>query len=966
MVSYGQGFIAGQSDGNVEQWTGTEWKTLGQIDNSADVATLRPTKLNPLTIIPFRSGVVVAATNGLDSTSIEQWDGQGWSQLGSWGTTLALKDALVAYQDRFAVALADGTVQQWDGTNWTTVIDDSPATAIMALKDRAGDGFVIGQKNGELRQWTGTQLNDLASLDSAVTALAPVSFGGEAGSFIAGLEDGTIKASYVGAGGQRSVDQLQDGQKFGSQPVKTIIPTAAVGSFVVGLADASLWTFTGDVVTALADYTKYAGWRQISQPDDLGNYGTYSLTPFGDGFVERLWQLYKNGSAQKESGHVRQWSPQATVAANGKTTLTAGESLKAGEWLTSPNGLYTLTLQDDGNLVLSGVRGGVLWSAMTNSTFAGYEQDAPKALAEAKKFNDFSVVMQSDGNVVLYGIKYPSNALGTKTTKALWSSDSARTSGQFVTVQNDGNAVLYNSAGTTSFWSTGTSVGDALGEFGGSSATSAGTWRELDQPPFELTKEQLAAAIQYARDSLAAERPSGYDDTPQLVGVEVADLVVVPCESTVECAAIAAVSSGSLVYSQDKTPLYDRPWVGAAGDPVLAGSQFKASCEVAKSCTGTYTNFAYVTTDPPGNFFTNPVDPNTDTYAPLNDAQIWKEKVYQGSAGPWGIPLGTYYFGATERTSPNPPSIGARYDMGITTYGSLFVPDSEWQKADPEYYSFKSFLALKTGPSLNLNIGTANEADGSYSVTQTVGSVCGKESGCFSKSWPTGLGTFGINLDVGYGVKASFTLPADFSSADWNQQKLSITYYDTVGYLYTYNVDGLEGFSATSVSLPADLEWDCVTADGPGRCGSGQKWTGGANPDPSGWQPEPTGTLPLNDFNVGPSITPSAALSWGIFYTALGQELSFFKLSLGAELPIALQLGPQNLSGKDYSFAASVSVSGNIGAEAGVLGSFTNSLTYKWSKGIFKQTVPLVCASDDGNGVSTFGQCSSQTSTAQL
>ena len=124
--------------------------------------------------------------------------------------------------------------------------------------------------------------------------------------------------------------------------------------------------------------------------------------------------------------------------------------------------------------------------------------------------------------------------------------------------------------------------------------------------------------------------------------------------------------------------------------------------------------------------------------------------------------------------------------------------------------------------------------------------------------------------------------------------------------------------------------------------------------------------MPLNDFNVGPSITPSAALSWGIFYTALGQELSFFKLSLGAELPIALQLGPQNLSGKDYSFAASVSVSGNIGAEAGVLGSFTNSLTYKWSKGIFKQTVPLVCASDDGNGVSTFGQCSSQTSTAQL
>ena len=35
-----------------------------------------------------------------------------------------------------------------------------------------------------------------------------------------------------------------------------------------------------------------------------------------------------------------------------KNTLEPGESLQRGESLTSPNGLYRLVLQDDGNLVL--------------------------------------------------------------------------------------------------------------------------------------------------------------------------------------------------------------------------------------------------------------------------------------------------------------------------------------------------------------------------------------------------------------------------------------------------------------------------------------------------------------------------------------------------------------------------------------------------------------------------------------
>ena len=64
-------------------------------------------------------------------------------------------------------------------------------------------------------------------------------------------------------------------------------------------------------------------------------------------------------------------------------TLTAGQKLGKGDSLTSNNGAYTLTLQEDGNLVLA-ARGEAVWSTGTNGQ--GVER------AE----------VQSDGTFVLY------------------------------------------------------------------------------------------------------------------------------------------------------------------------------------------------------------------------------------------------------------------------------------------------------------------------------------------------------------------------------------------------------------------------------------------------------------------------------------------------------------------------------------------------------------------------------------
>jgi nucleoid-associated protein YgaU len=64
-------------------------------------------------------------------------------------------------------------------------------------------------------------------------------------------------------------------------------------------------------------------------------------------------------------------------------TLTEGQKLVKGESLTSSNGAYTLTLQDDGNLVLA-ARGHAIWASGTNG------EDVVRA------------EVQSDGNFVLY------------------------------------------------------------------------------------------------------------------------------------------------------------------------------------------------------------------------------------------------------------------------------------------------------------------------------------------------------------------------------------------------------------------------------------------------------------------------------------------------------------------------------------------------------------------------------------
>jgi hypothetical protein len=109
--------------------------------------------------------------------------------------------------------------------------------------------------------------------------------------------------------------------------------------------------------------------------------------------------------------------------------LTSGQRLTANQSLTSNDGRFTLVMQGDGNLVLYGPGGRARWASNT------WGRPVDRA------------TMQSDGNLVVSG---PS--LGT-----VWQSRTTGNSGASLVVQDDGNLVIYRTDGTP-VWASNTAI----------------------------------------------------------------------------------------------------------------------------------------------------------------------------------------------------------------------------------------------------------------------------------------------------------------------------------------------------------------------------------------------------------------------------------------------------------------------------------------------------------------------------
>ena len=135
-----------------------------------------------------------------------------------------------------------------------------------------------------------------------------------------------------------------------------------------------------------------------------------------DWFGKDVWSMDGRMSPSERGNHVAD-------------RLAIGEKLERGQSLTSRNGAYTLTLQDDGNLVLA-AQGQAVWATGTNGQDAErlevqkdgnvvlYTPDKPIWHTDTKGAKDVRLILQDDRNVVVYGFDGVAWASGTNTDEA--------------------------------------------------------------------------------------------------------------------------------------------------------------------------------------------------------------------------------------------------------------------------------------------------------------------------------------------------------------------------------------------------------------------------------------------------------------------------------------------------------------------------------------------------------------------
>lgn len=110
--------------------------------------------------------------------------------------------------------------------------------------------------------------------------------------------------------------------------------------------------------------------------------------------------------------------------------LSAGQTLRSGDSLRSPNGCFSLEMQSDGNAVVYAPGHLAKWASNT-SGYPGSDLE-----------------MQGDGNAVVYSSGH----------LARWASGTAGYSSAYLVMQDDGNLVVYSADGVAR-WASGTNIG---------------------------------------------------------------------------------------------------------------------------------------------------------------------------------------------------------------------------------------------------------------------------------------------------------------------------------------------------------------------------------------------------------------------------------------------------------------------------------------------------------------------------
>lgn len=138
---------------------------------------------------------------------------------------------------------------------------------------------------------------------------------------------------------------------------------------------------------------------------------------------ERGWKAFAGGSAPGSNGGSTDGKSYSA-----KSSITAETSIKPGESRSSSNGIYKLSVESDGNVVIT-KNGAKIWEARTGGK------------------NVSTLKMQKDGNLVAY----------TASEQAVWATGShgKGNSSCVLVMQDDGNLVIYKD-GDNPIWSSGT------------------------------------------------------------------------------------------------------------------------------------------------------------------------------------------------------------------------------------------------------------------------------------------------------------------------------------------------------------------------------------------------------------------------------------------------------------------------------------------------------------------------------
>jgi WD40 repeat protein len=108
-------------------------------------------------------------------------------------------------------------------------------------------------------------------------------------------------------------------------------------------------------------------------------------------------------------------------------TLKPNQQLKPDEFIISPNNIYKLWMQTDGNLVLYN----------TSKSFGDPLWGKPLAIwASNTNWAGSHVIMQDNGNLVMFS--------AAPTSRKLWDSGTGGEHGAYLEIQDDGNLVIYH------------------------------------------------------------------------------------------------------------------------------------------------------------------------------------------------------------------------------------------------------------------------------------------------------------------------------------------------------------------------------------------------------------------------------------------------------------------------------------------------------------------------------------------